>query len=344
MFEREIFYVTNPTEFGQYVGGGTYVPRRAKEKEAWLTIDEAKALKDKGWIINRQATDVEKGVGPINGNISLPTIEYTGAWHNTTKLTSLPSTPLLIMPFDIIIDSDGPTLEDFYLDWDGSGSLTSLGSPDLTSTRGDFTLAGHPDLVSINFPAFVFSGERIQILNCASLETVSFPELFAAEDDLRFTDLNILESLEFPKLEYLLDAMEISNCDLITELEFPQLKIVLGQITIQNMPALTAVSLPVVEILGQVLIDTDVGALESVTIGDNLKSVTGNFTVNAALTVEAVDHILVKLASLDGTDGTQAYSNKVITLEGANAIPSAAGLTAKTTLEGRGNTVTVMIA
>ena len=63
---------------------------------------------------------------------------------------------------------------------------------------------------------------------------------------------------------------------------------------------------------------------------------------NCALNQASVDAILVKLASLDGTNGTTSYDYRTILLHnGTNAIPSATGLAAKTTLEGRGCNVYV---
>lgn len=64
--------------------------------------------------------------------------------------------------------------------------------------------------------------------------------------------------------------------------------------------------------------------------------------IGCALPQGVVDAILVQLAGLDGTNGTTLYENETVNLSGGtNAIPSATGLTAKATLEGRGCTVTV---
>jgi hypothetical protein len=55
----------------------------------------------------------------------------------------------------------------------------------------------------------------------------------------------------------------------------------------------------------------------------------------------SVDGILVRLAALDGTNGTTAYSSKTILLNGGtSATPSATGIAAKATLVARGCTVT----
>lgn len=61
-----------------------------------------------------------------------------------------------------------------------------------------------------------------------------------------------------------------------------------------------------------------------------------------ALNETSVNLILVKLAALDGTSGTTSFDTRTINLnQGTNAIPTGDGLTAKTTLEGRGCTVNV---
>ena len=63
---------------------------------------------------------------------------------------------------------------------------------------------------------------------------------------------------------------------------------------------------------------------------------------NNQLTSQAVDDILVRLASLDGTGGTTSYSNRSVYLDqGTNGIPTQTGLDAKATLEGRGCSVAV---
>jgi hypothetical protein len=61
---------------------------------------------------------------------------------------------------------------------------------------------------------------------------------------------------------------------------------------------------------------------------------------SAALNQASVDSILVALAALDGTNGTTIFSNRIVTITGTSATPSATGLSAKATLVARGCTVT----
>lgn len=83
--------------------------------------------------------------------------------------------------------------------------------------------------------------------------------------------------------------------------------------------------------------------LEACSFGAGLLFV-GDYTdcSNNALSQASVDNVLVRLAALDGTGGTTSYDNKTVDLSGGtDAAPSATGLAAKATLEGRGCTVTV---
>jgi hypothetical protein len=61
---------------------------------------------------------------------------------------------------------------------------------------------------------------------------------------------------------------------------------------------------------------------------------------SCALNQASVDDLLVRLAALDGTGLTTAYSSKTVTILGTSAAPSATGLAAKATLAARGCTVT----
>ena len=104
---------------------------------------------------------------------------------------------------------------------------------------------------------------------------------------------------------------------------------------------MTSITLDNLKIVGSVNLSPSTGANLFTTFSfNNIKEVLGNFTTNTTigLSQASVDHILVKLAALDGTNGTARYQNKTVTVRGA--APSATGLTAKATLIARGCTVT----
>jgi hypothetical protein len=69
----------------------------------------------------------------------------------------------------------------------------------------------------------------------------------------------------------------------------------------------------------------------------SLKTVNGNVNFSTcSLTESAVDELLAKLVSLDGTNGTANFTGAVYVNGSGNAIPSAQGMTDIATLQGRG--------
>jgi hypothetical protein len=128
----------------------------------------------------------------------------------------------------------------------------------------------------------------------------------------------------------------------LTTMNLPELSIVGNSITISFMAALTGVSLPKLNTVGgSILFTSGTAALNSLTIGSTIKAIGGTVTItSAALTQSVVDGILARLAALNGTGGTVAFSSKTVTITGTSATPSAAGLASKAILVGRGCTVT----
>lgn len=109
-----------------------------------------------------------------------------------------------------------------------------------------------------------------------------------------------------------------------------------------NLPAVPALNLPsLVTISGNLA--PILSSATAIALNAGLLQVGGNVTLSGAAFAQAsVDHVLIRLAALDGTGGTTSYDTKTVNLSGGtSATPGAAGLTAKATLEGRGNTVTV---
>ena len=117
------------------------------------------------------------------------------------------------------------------------------------------------------------------------------------------------------------------------------------------MAALTSLSVPAIERIGTAItsgnaiqINAGTGALTTFELPATLKQVgdtAGNVVItSAALNQASVDSILIRLAALNGTGGTMAFSNRTVTITGTSAAPSSTGLAAKATLVARGCTVT----
>jgi hypothetical protein len=115
-----------------------------------------------------------------------------------------------------------------------------------------------------------------------------------------------------------------------------------GSVSITSCAVLTSISFPTLDRATSFFLN-DNTSLTTVSLPSGLLRVDGNFiAANCALSQASVNAILVRLAALDGTAGTTSYDNKTIDMTlGTSAAPSAPGLAAKTTLEGRGCTVNV---
>lgn len=152
----------------------------------------------------------------------------------------------------------------------------------------------------------------------------------------------ILTAIDLDDLETVSDAFLIQNNDAVVDLAFPNLTTVADNIGMSSSSLLESVAFPALTSIGGNLNMAADPALTEVTFGA-LLSIGGNVSFGSSGLPEAqVDAILAMLVDLDGTGGTTLFENATVNLSGGtNAIPSAAGLTAKTTLEGRGCTVMV---
>ena len=160
-----------------------------------------------------------------------------------------------------------------------------------------------------------------------------------------------LTGVDFPNLEFISGNFSPSTMAALTSLSLPALTAVGGSFAPSGMAALTSLSVPAIEAIGATLssgnaisITGGLDALSTFELPATLKLVggtAGNVTItSAALSQASVDSILVRLAALDGTNGTVAFNNRTVTITGTSAAPSATGLAAKATLVKRGCTVT----
>lgn len=112
-------------------------------------------------------------------------------------------------------------------------------------------------------------------------------------------------------------GLVVNNKTLLTTLDFKSLSQVGGDIQFDGNAALTSINLSALSVLGG-----------------------GLFASGAALPEAQVDALLLLLVNAT-SDGSTPWAGEVDLSGGTNAIPSATGLGYKTTLEGRGATVTV---
>lgn len=207
----------------------------------------------------------------------------------------------------------------------GNTEITEYINNDVTEVTTYVRFEDCPALENVTIPALTTVGEGVTLI-CSALTVLS------------------LSAMEEIGQSFIVDAPLAGNFD-ISELESVGwgINFFSATVTSIDLSSLTEVGIP----------DDSSG---SITIACSQLTTltfpvllvihnTGFAAVNlsgCALDQTSVDAILVRLAALDGTAGTTLFENSPIDLSGGtNAVPSATGLTAKATLEGRGNTVTV---
>jgi hypothetical protein len=268
----------------------------------------------------------------INGTLILPNLSSkwveSVAYASDTRVTSLTYNDL-----EGTVGSFNPT---------SMAALTTLSAPVLTTVGGNFNPFTMAALTTLSIPALTTVASSFNTTSMASLTTLSAPALTIVGGSFTPGTMNSLTTLSFPALTTIGGSFIPSTMSSLTTLSFPALTTVGINFNPNTMAALTTISLSAIVSIGFTInISTGMAALNTFTLGSTLKSVGSNVSItSAALTQASVDSILVRLAALDGTNGTIAYSSKTVTITGTSATPSATGLAAKVILVARGCTVT----
>lgn len=175
---------------------------------------------------------------------------------------------------------------------------------------------------TFNFPLLTTVTVRLGLADVTLPLTQSFPSMITMHK-MNLLRIKVMKTLDFPLLQELHSGNEcsLSSCPSIETLNFPNI-VKISAIGIVNNPS-----------------------LKTITLGNNLRNVLGNVQMhNNALLQSTVDHILERLASLDGTNGTTLFQNRTVSLQGGtNATPSATGLLSRDILIARNCTVTVNV-
>ena len=218
--------------------------------------------------------------------------------------------------------------------------LTTLSVPELQIISGIGTVLNpsYPLLTTYNLPKLktAVSGSTVNI-SLPMCTTFSLP-VFETVGQFTLT-LPMITSLNLPVLSTVFAGFTFT-VPLVTTVDLNSLSTI-GTNFALTAATLTTLSFPALVSVGTTFVITAAN-LVTFSIGSTLKNIGGNFTMSGMkLNQASVDSILVSLAALDGTNGTTAYSGRTILINGGtSAAPSATGLTAKTTLQARGCTVT----
>ena len=222
-----------------------------------------------------------------------------------------------------------------------SSPATSVTFSDLKYWISNLTLPSLATFTSLNFPELILFGGTVTTSAGSGLTSLSFPKLEVIQST--FTNNNLSQSsLSFPELLRMGQFSDIVN-SAMTSYSFPKLKLIEGTFSLAGTKSsLTSISFGALEVMTSTFtMPTTSTSLTSFSFANTLKLFNSNFvTTSNSLNQASVDNILIRLAALDGTNGTVAYSTRTVTITGGAATPSAAGLAAKAILVARGCTVT----
>ncbi|MDD2711282.1 MAG: hypothetical protein PHU77_00040 [Simplicispira sp.] len=277
---------------------------------------------------------------PALTTLSLPALTTVGAAFSPYSLAAL--TNLSLPALTTVGSSFSPN---------SMAALTSLSLPALTTVGGVFGPYNMAALTTLSVPALTTVVSSFGPNTMAALTTLSLPALTTVGSSFNPNSMAALTSLSVPALTTVGSSFSPNTMAALTTLSLPALTTVGSSFNPKSMAALTSLSLPAIERIGTSLasgdvinISNDVGALTSFILPATLKQVGGtggNVTITSAkLNQASVDSILIRLAALDGTNGTTAFNNRTVTITGMSSPPSADGLAAKAVLIARGCTVT----
>lgn len=255
-------------------------------------------------------------------NTGLTSIEFTdlvGATQITAIGAAVPLTSISFPALEVI--SAGITLQ--------INSLQTLSFGALRLCLGNFSPSGMSSLTTVSVPALEVITGVMTLGTCSSLASLSFPSLTTVGGFFQPQSLTSLATISAPSLKYILNGLYANSCNALTTLNLPSIELI--------DPARSTAG-------SSVSFDSTTPLLANFSFGSTLKRVGGtvgnvSFT-SCALNQASVDNILVRLAALDGTNGTTSFNNRTVTITGTSATPSATGLAAKATLVARGCTVT----
>jgi hypothetical protein len=287
-------------------------------------------------------------------------IAISGSGVSTQALSITTDAPFLppffrIPPRDIevngVIQAAQPT--DKWIDsaaW-YTFKITTLTFNDLKGVGGTFAPTTMAALTTLSLPVLANVGGTFAPATMAALTTLSLPVLTNVGGSFNPAAMAALTTLSLPALTNVGGTFAPGTMAALTTLSLPALTNVGGTFAPGTMAALTAISFGAIERIGTTIttgnvfsLVTATGAITTLTIPNTLKQIGnggGNVVLTScALNQTSVDNLLIRLAALNGTNGTTAFSNRTVTITGTSSAPSATGLAAKATLVARGCTVT----
>jgi hypothetical protein len=233
----------------------------------------------------------------------------------------------------------------------GMNALTGMSFPALKLVGGNFNPSAMDGITLLNLPSLLSVGGDFAPTAMVALQSMSMSSLTTVGGNFAANTMNGLTSLSVPSLVSVGGNLSFSKMDGIYIMTFPSLKTIGGSVSPSSMVVIEQIYLDAIERIG---VSSTSGSLISFTSGTptlttfrlspSLKQVgftSGNVIITSAVLGQtSVDGLLVRLAALDGTNGTTSFNNRIVTIKGTSAVPSATGLAAKAILIARGCDVT----
>lgn len=262
-----------------------------------------------------------------------------------TKLTWTPRSSNIAEEIGFFSFVDMPGITDIVF-----GATTSLQGFDIESTETPVTFQA-PNLTTIPQGVLRFIANiGLETISCPALTSVGFPIEFSDNEALSDLDLSALVSSQSTSFgnNDLLTALDLSSLTTVTSqfacsghailasLSLAALATVSGAFSCSSNPSLTSLALTSLTSIGETLTCTNNAALTTISLPAYLPTNGQNQSFNGcALNVASVNHFLARCVANAG------YVSGTINLAGGtNAAPAGQGSTDKTTLIGRGCTVT----
>lgn len=272
--------------------------------------------------------------------MTLPTIGPRINSFNYTELNTPSGNALISLTFNDlnhVIGSFSPK---------SLSKLVDLSAPNLTAVCTDFTPTELDNLTGFSFPTLQAVGANFRPTSTNLLKFLNLPSLAVVGGNFECNIMSSLTGISMPSLVTIYKNFIPNNINLVKDLSFPLLKNIGGDCSPSVMTGITGISLSGMRRYESgINIPTTMSGLITASFGTSgtLQAIMGPI-INLSglnLNVESVTGLLWLLTSLNGLRETISWgAGKTLILTGGNnAAVVGQGITDKTTLVGRGATI-----
>jgi len=228
--------------------------------------------------------------------------------------------------------------------------LTNMNFTALKVVNSNFTPNSMVALVLLNFPVLNYIGGNFSPSYMNGLTIFSLEALTNVGGDFTPNTMAALTVFNTPQLLKIGGDFGPSLMNSLVSITMESLNEIVGQFSISNMAGLLSVNLPAIEKIdssaldhASIAITSGTPGLININISDKIKQIgvgVGDVLItSAALNQLSVDNLFLLLASLDGTNDTSEFSNRLVVVTGTSMSPSIASSSARDILKLRGCTI-----